>query len=195
MTHLHARFLQLLPRIQTHATIAFRHIRCAQQRADNIAEAIALSWKWFLRLCERGKSVEDFPMTFAILVVRAVKSGRKLAGMNRSKDAMNPHTQQRQGFVVTKLPDISTLSENPLAEALADNTITPPPDAAAFRLDFPVWLTTRTERDRRMIDELMLGARTLDVSRKHGISPGRVSQLRRVFQHDWQRFNLTASDP
>ena len=34
----------------------------------------------------------------------------------------------------------------------------------------------------------MLGERTLDVAGKHGLSPGRVSQLRREFLLDWRRY-------
>src|SRR6187200_1826468 len=98
MTHLHARFLRILPRIETHAKICFRDIACTQKRADAIAESTALAWKWFVHLCQQGKDVEDFPMTFAILVVRAVKSGRKLTGMNKAKDVLNPHTQRQRGF-------------------------------------------------------------------------------------------------
>jgi hypothetical protein len=188
VTHLHARFLQLLPRIETHARICFRDIRCAHKRADSIAEAIALSWKWLLRLCQLGKNVEEFPATFATLVVRAVRSGRKVAGMSKAKDVLNPMTQRLKNFMVEKLPDVSTLTTNPLAEALADNTITPPPDAVAFRIDFPSWVATRSARDRRVIADLMVGERTLDVSRKFGISPGRVSQLRTDFLDDWTLF-------
>jgi hypothetical protein len=73
-------------------------------------------------------------------------------------------------------------------ERLRDNTMTPPPDAAAFRIDFPDWLKTRTDRDRRIIDDMMHDERTLDLANKHGISPGRVSQLRREFMEDWERF-------
>jgi hypothetical protein len=39
------------------------------------------------------------------------------------------------------------------------------------------------------MDDLMIGERTLDVSRKHGISAARVSQLRREFMDDWRAFN------
>jgi hypothetical protein len=38
----------------------------------------------------------------------------------------------------------------------------------------------------------MLGERTLDVAGKYGLSPGRVSQLRRQFHDDWRRY---LSDP
>jgi hypothetical protein len=34
----------------------------------------------------------------------------------------------------------------------------------------------------------MRGERTLDVAGRHGLSPARVSQLRREFHDDWARF-------
>ena len=34
----------------------------------------------------------------------------------------------------------------------------------------------------------MLGGRTKEVSRLFGLSPGRVSQLRRQLMEDWRRF-------
>ena len=78
--------------------------------------------------------------------------------------------------------------------ALHDNTQTPVPDQVAFRSDFHAWRLTRTERDRRVVDDLMLGKRTLDVSRKYGMSPARVSQPRRAFHHDWSRFTADPAE-
>lgn len=68
------------------------------------------------------------------------------------------------------------------------NTQTPPDEQVAFRMDFPAWLTTRTERDRRIIEVMSTNERTMNLSRKFGISPGRVSQLRRQYHEDWERF-------
>jgi hypothetical protein len=186
---LHARFLTFLPRIEAHARIYFRGIRCADMRADRIAETIALAWKWFLKLEKRGKDATQFVSAIATFAAKAVKCGRRLAGMERAKDVMNCHTQQRQGFAVEKLPHVSTLSTNPLIEALADNTVTPPPDAAAFRLDFPRWLELLPNRDRRVAKELMIGERTVDTARRFRMSPARVSQLRRELCEDWARFH------
>ena len=75
-----------------------------------------------------------------------------------------------------------------LEEALHDNTRSPVPDQVAFRFDFPAWLNTLSERDKRVVEDLMVGERTLDVARKHGLSPGRVSQLRREFMTGWRHF-------
>jgi hypothetical protein len=73
-------------------------------------------------------------------------------------------------------------------EGLRDNTRTPIPDQVSFRIDFPEWLATRTERDRRVVEDLALGHRTRDVAQKYGMSAGRVSQPREQFRRDWRRF-------
>lgn len=104
--------------------------------------------------------------------------------MEKARDVLSPRAQQRYGFCVSKLPDISTLSDNPYSEALADKTRTPPTDAAAFRIDWPAWLRTRTRRDHRVIRDMALGERTKVLARKHRLSPARISQSRR----DWGRF-------
>jgi hypothetical protein len=198
---LHARFLRLLPKLETYARIAFRGITCPGKQEDRVQECVALGWKWFLRLSEQGKDVFDFPMAFAALLARAVRCGRKLCGQERAGDVLSFVAQARHGFRVERLPS-STRSPHEqlyadphgqalldaLEERLRDNTLTPVPEQAAFRIDFPVCRGTRSERDRRVIDALMAGGRTRDVSQKFGLSPGRVSQLRRAFLEDWRRF-------
>jgi hypothetical protein len=57
-----------------------------------------------------------------------------------------------------------------------------------FRLDWPAWLRTRTDRDRRIIGAMALSERTQALARMFGLSPGRVSQLRREFHADWEQF-------
>jgi hypothetical protein len=42
---LHARFLKLLPRVQVHGRIFFRHIKCRETREECIAEMVALAWR------------------------------------------------------------------------------------------------------------------------------------------------------
>jgi hypothetical protein len=157
---LHARFLMMLPCIETHAKIYFRDIRCGDKRADRIAETVALAWQWFVKLDDRGKDATHFVVALARLAAKAVKCGRRLAGMEKAKDAMNSQTQQRRGFFVERLPDVGTGSGNPLTEALTDNMVTPPPDAAAFRVDFPRWLGSLPDRDRRLAEKLMIGEQT-----------------------------------
>jgi hypothetical protein len=194
LVRLHDQFLRLLPRIELHGRIFFRAVKCRHKRADAVAEMVALAWKWYVRLALRGKDAAEFVVTFCRLLGFAVKSGRRLCGQEKAKDVLSSLAQQRHNFVVEKLPDHSTLKGNPLSEALADNTITPPPDAAAFRIDFPTWLVTRTDRDRRMIQDMAIGERMLDLSRKYGVSPARISQKRDEFCDDWEQFCAEPDD-
>ncbi len=168
-----------------HARIYFRHVRCYVKKSDLIAEVVALAWKWFLRLSERGKDACRFASVLATFAAKAVRCGRRITGQLKPKDVHSERAQQKRNFTITKLPDFSTLSTNPLAEALADNTRTPPPDAAAFRCDWPAWLKTRCKRDRHLIRDMMTGERTQVLAKRFQISPARVSQLRREFHDDW----------
>jgi hypothetical protein len=131
----------------------------------------------------------------------AVNSGRRVCGHERKKEVLSPVARRLHGFAVEALPQATSTSHESLyasphgqalldafEERLHDNTITPPPDQAAFRIDFPAWRLTHSERDRRLIDTLMLGGRTKEVSRLFGLSAGRISQKRRQFLEDWRRF-------
>ena len=186
---LQASFLaQVLPRIQLHGRCYFRHVKCPHRKEELLAEMRGLAWLWFVRLAGRGKDVTGFVSALAGYAARAAHSGRRVCGQERAKDVLSPVARRRHGFVVSALPEVGTLSDNPLCEALADNTQTPPDEQCAFRIDFPAWRATHAEGNRRVLDDLMLGERTLDVAGKHGLSPGRVSQLRREFLLDWRRY-------
>jgi hypothetical protein len=186
---LRARFLLLLPRIETHAQISFRDIRCPDRRAECIAEAVALSWRWYAELAARGKDAREFVGQLARYAAQAVRSGRRVCGQERAEDVLSPTAQRRHGFAVTSLPDRSTLHGNPWDEALAQNTRSEIPDQAAFRIDFPRWRRRLSRRDRQIVDELMTGEGTQRVARRHGLTAGRVSQLRRRFREDWLAFH------
>jgi hypothetical protein len=189
LARLQAAFLDLvLPKVLSHGRVYFRHLRSAELKEEYVAEMVALAWKWHLRLAERGKDAARFPTALATFAARAVRCGRRLAGTDRAKDVLSPLAQQRKGFAVGKLPDCSALGGSPLDEALHDNTRTPPDEQCAFRIDFPAWRATHTKRNQRIIDALLVGGRTLEVAGRYGLSPGRVSQLRREFLLDWRRY-------
>ena len=189
-------FLALLPKIELQGRFFFRHLQCPHSRQEAIAEMVALAWKWFLRLAERGKDAGQFPSALATFAARAVCSGRRLCGMDAANDVLSPRAQRRHHFTGGTLREGSSLNDNVWDEALHDNTLTPVDEQVCFRLDFPAWLRTRTDRDRRMVQDLMQGERTLDIARKYRVSPARISRLRRDFQQDWKRFcgEITEAD-
>jgi hypothetical protein len=201
LTHLHAAFLTILPRIERHALIYFRYLRCPHRKDDAIQETLALAWRWFVRLIEKGKNPLSFPMVLAAYAARAVKCGRRICGQERGKDVMSALAQQRHHFSVEALPFslISSFEEryslahgqqkqDTFEERLRDNTQTPVPEQVCFRIDFPAWLTTLTPRERRLVDEMAQNERTFDLSQRFDLSPGRISQMRRELHNDWARF-------
>jgi hypothetical protein len=189
LTALHARFLALLPVIERHGHVCFGHLRCRHRLEEALAEMVVMAWKWFVRLVAQGKDAADFPTAIAAFAARAVRSGRRVCGQEKSKDVLSPLAQRRKGFVVQTLPAHDTgVEENIALEALRDSTKITPPDAAAFRLDFPAWIHQLGDRDRRIARDMALGERTLDLADKYGTSQARISQLRREFRADWERF-------
>jgi hypothetical protein len=192
LPELHARFQAVLPRVELHARVFFRHLRCPDRKQDAINECIALAWTWFVRLAERGKDASRFVSALASFCARRVQSGRRLCGQEKANDVLSPAAQHRRGFTVSPLPQGSSLRGSVFDEALADNTVTPVDEQVCFRIDWHAWLRTRTERDRRIIDAMALRERTQALARQFGISPGRVSQLRRELHADWEQF---CSDP
>jgi hypothetical protein len=186
---LQASFLAIvLPRVLSHGRVCFRHLKCRQSREDAIQEMIGLSWQWHLRLAEKGRDATLFPTALASYAARAVRCGRRFCGQKRANEVLSPLAQRERRFAVGKLPDFSTLNGSPLEEALRDNTVSPVPEQAAFRLDFPAWLAHLPDRDHAIVEDLLLGERTLDVANKYGVSPGRISQKRTAFCQNWQSF-------
>ncbi len=190
LAHLHASFLAIvLPRVLSHGRVCFGGLKCPHRREDAIQDMIGLAWRWHLRLAEKGKDATAFPTALASYAARAVRSGSRVAGQERANDILSPVAQRRHRFYVGRLPDFETLTEHPLCEALLDNTKSPPDETMCFKLDFLAWLASLPQRDRSLVEDLMVGERTLAVARKYRVSPARISQKRREFLQGWQAFS------
>lgn len=207
LTALHARFLIILPCVELHGRIYFRFLP-PHKKEDVMQEMRALAWKWYLRLLERGKDPCDFMKAFTTLLARAVGSGRRLVGLLKAKDVMNPATQRRFGFAVESLPASSCTSYERLysdpngqdqhdafEERLRDNTTTPVPDQVQFRVDWPAFLGTLTGRERRIIRAMAKNETTKDISREFELSPARISQMRSEFHDEWEQFCDGGQEP
>jgi hypothetical protein len=194
LAQLQARFLAVMPRIETHARIYFRHLKCPHQRDEALAECLALAWWWFVRLVRRGKNPESFISVLANFAAAAVSSGRRLCGQQKANDVLSPVAQRRHGFTVQRLYPCGSPPGSPWDDALKDNTQTPVPSQVIFRVEFPIWRSRRSKRDQRIIDRLLLGEQTGAVAQAFDLSPGRIAQLRRQFHADWLRFGAAPGE-
>ena len=50
------------------------------------------------------------------------------------------------------------------------------------------WFTTLTQRMKQIVKDLALGSSTSEVAQAHGVTPGRISQLRRKLEESWATF-------
>jgi hypothetical protein len=187
--HLQASFLKVLPRIEQQARFAFRNYHCAADREDAVQETVAVAWAWFVRLAQRGKNPTEFASALACFAGIHVRCGRRLCGAEASQDALSPTAGHRKGFSVQLLGQPEPVHLEMWEEALHDNSRSAPDQAAMFRIDFPNWLGTLGDRNRRIVADLLLGEWTSAVAGKYAISSGRVAQLRREFHRRWHEFH------
>ena len=185
-----ALFLDQFPRFCDHARFAFRHVHCPATRDDRVAESLALAWRHFVALLARGKNPAGFVTVLALRCSQAVKAGRRLTGTESPLDVLSPLAATRHQFSLIRDQD-TLLATGPWAEAVTENGRTPVPDQAAFRIDFPRWRSAFAGRDRAILDALMAGSGTLEVARAFRVTPGRVSQLRRMFEASWRAFHAS----
>jgi hypothetical protein len=65
----------ILPRIERHGMVYFRHVKCMSRKEELLAEMRGLAWMWFLRLVRQRKNVLAFVSVLACFAARAVNSG------------------------------------------------------------------------------------------------------------------------
>jgi len=179
-------FLSMLPAVETHARIRFRRWP-AQRREEAIAETIAAACLYYQQAIVSGRRENVRPGPLSDFAVRHAAEGRHVGGsLDRSTDALSPRAQRRHGFQATR---ISTLVEHGEWEQLAvASRRYPVPDAAAFRIDFPDWLSRQSRRDRRIIQAFLVRTSATEVARQFGLTDGRISQLRSGFAKSWRSF-------
>jgi hypothetical protein len=195
---LHARFLELLPRVEACARFAFRHLACPHQFQDYVQETVSLSWAWYRRLANKGKDASRFISALAAFAARAVRCGRRVAGQESIRDVLSPAAQRRGGFRIERLPTCTrTAMEDRYAapggqrvldafeERLAAHGAASPAEAAGFRVDFREFLDVLSSRDREMMRFLSLGYSGKETAQRFRLSPGRVTQKRVRWCRDW----------
>ena len=192
MSTLHAEFANYLPLFRAHARYVFRFLR-AEERNEKVQEAVASAWQSFVRLKQRGKCVAEFSSALARFAAKAVRNGRRVGGPQSSTDVLSPLCQAKRGFIVKSLDDRSGLKSEIIREALVDNGRAEIADHVAFRLDFPDWVARLSDRSARIAIELAEEKNTAEVARKHGLTAGRISQMRRELATSWQCFQRGAA--
>jgi len=175
-------FREMLPELTSRLDCRFRG-RNPDLRAENVAEAVALSWQMYLSARKRGKDVTAGNLAW--YSIRQVLSGRKLAGTT-NLDALSdtPLARERIGIHVS-LSEIGD-GENAFHHVFGDRRWRwPIVDVVGPKLDLASLIDECDERDRRIIEMKLAGYRQTAIATELGISPPAVCQRLRALRQRW----------
>ena len=118
------------------------------------------------------------PASIAYMAVKRVGIGRQFKQSIRSittgktdKRSKRPTFQQ----VHIHLHDVAAVDA-------------PPSEAVPGWIDYNDWLSRYDARKREIAEALSLGSTTGEVAQQYDVSDGRISQMRREFKRDWEKF-------
>jgi DNA-binding NarL/FixJ family response regulator len=182
----HSPFLAVMPRVSYMARRRFAYMP-REQREDAVAEAIAAGFQAYISMKRRGRLKLISTVGFARNAVRHVAAGRRVGNSQAGRDVMSDLGRRRHGRGVQSL-DVESLGNTDecgwLHEAVAARQ-TPVPEQVALRVDGGRWLASLKTRDKWMIEELAAGEMAVKVAKRFGISPARLSQLRKQWADSW----------
>jgi hypothetical protein len=182
----HAQFLTFLPIIIGCARKAFAD-RDPESREDLVEEVVVNALIAFKRLYDKGKVDVAYPSVLALYGIRQVKDHRRAGCRLNIREVLSEYAQQRKGFKVERL-DRFDKREKAWIEILVEDRRSGPAEIVASRLDFAAWLRSLSKRDRRMAVTLASGETTGETAKQFGVSPSRISQVRRELQQSWNHF-------
>jgi hypothetical protein len=173
-------FLMILPRIQSQAWLAFQGLSF-DLKQELQSEVVAHCWKSFARLFELGRHEDVPPMTLARFAIRAVRSGRRIGASLNINDVTSQYCQNRMGIR-------SSLNGDNWPESLIADERARPDQLVMARIDFSEWLQTLKPLHRKVAEHLSLGESTHSTARIFNLTPGRISQIRRLLEQSWHSF-------
>ncbi len=178
-------FVAMLPEIEQKLRLAFCRLD-PDAREDAIEEGIVHSLLAYLRLDEQDRAEVTTPSSLAWYSSRLVKRGRPTSGKMNGKEPLSRYGQISNAIKVERQPS------NWIDAMVADKRASVS-DQVAARMDVGAWFATLTKRMKEVAKDLAFGCSTSEVAKKHGVSAGRISQLRRMLEESWAAFQQEAS--
>jgi hypothetical protein len=175
-----SNFVTMLPEIQQRLRRAFRHLDPAS-REESIADGIVHCLLSFARLHDQGRTDAASASTLAWYAALAVKRGRPAGSCMNGKEPLSRYAQIGNGIQVEQ-------GCGDWIDLLVEDKRAPVLDQVAARMDVRAWFATLTQRMRQIAKDLALGCSTSEVASKHGVTAGRISQLRRTLEESWAAF-------
>ena len=176
-------FLVILPEIERRLRVVFCRLS-PDAREEAIEEAVVHCLLGYARLHEQGRADSVSPSNLAWYATLRVKSGRPATGGMTREEPLSRYAQIGSGIQVEQINWINTLVEDKCASV---------PDQVAAKMDVSAWFSTLASRMKQIAQDLAHGYTTSEVAAKHGVTTGRISQLRRTLEESWRTFQQEAS--
>lgn len=173
-------FADMVPEIQQRLRRAFRLLG-ADAREDAVEEGVVHTLLSYSRLHEQGRADQVSPSTLAWYAVHQVKRGRPAVGRMNGKEPLSRYAQLGNGIQVDP-------AQGQWIDILVEDKRAPVADQVAAKLDVGAWFLTLTLKMRQVAKALAYGCSTSEVARKHGVTAGRISQMRRTLEESWMAF-------
>jgi hypothetical protein len=177
-------YIDLLPEIEQKLRFAFCRLD-KEAREDAIEEGVVHSLLAYVRLHEHGRAEVATASSLAWYSSRHVKRGRPACGRMNGKDPLSRYGQISNDIVIER-------QRGNWIDAIVQDKRAAVADQVAAKLDIEAWFTTLTKRTKEIAKDLALGCSTSEVARKHGLTAGRISQLRRLLEESWAKYQQQA---
>lgn len=139
-----------------------------EARDEAVANTLALTWHGYVSLIRQGRGDEPgIVQSILWYSVKQTRAGRGVptGGRFKPKDFYAHAKRGRLRMEYVELRDFI-------------GTDTPVPDQVSFRVDFPVFLATLSDRQREIALDLMSGMGTGECAARHLVTAGAISQTR-----------------
>jgi hypothetical protein len=184
--HTQEKFLEMLHAIRRQAHFAFQHCD-PESREELTAEVVANCYCAYRRLVDRGCLERAYPTPLADYAIRQVRAGRRIGNPSNIHDMSSAICQRQKGVTLKRL-DRHDVQSDAWHQILVEDRQAGPADVAMTRIDFGAWLNSLPKPTRRAAEILATGEATGQVARMFGLTPGRISQLRRELYRAWLAF-------
>jgi hypothetical protein len=170
-------FVAMIPEIELKLRLAFCRLD-PEAREDAIEEGVVHSLLAYLRLYEQRRAEVATASNLAWYAAKHVKRGRPAGGRMNGKEPLSRYAQIGHGIQVES-------HAGDWIDTLVTDKRAPVADQVAAKIDVGAWFATLTKRMKEIAKDLAVGCSTAEVAEKHGLSAGRISQLRRTLEKSW----------
>jgi hypothetical protein len=173
-------FLAMLPEIRQRLDLAFCRLN-AEARDDAIEESVVHCLISYARLHERDRANSVTASSLAWYSSRQVKRGRTAVGRLNCNEPLSRYALI--GHAIQAEP-----IQSEWIDVMATDKKASVVDQAIARIDVSAWFASLSRRLQKIARDLAFGFTTSEVAQKHGVTPGRISQLRRRLEESWMAF-------